>query len=144
MAFPQQGQQGAPEEEMMQEPMPQQQPPMGGGMPQQPMMPQAGGAPPAPMIDGEDLQMLLFSRVAEMNPQEQQTLDALITPETLPVLFKLLPELGILFEQASAIKGMQGEGMEPEEEYEDEEGMDYEEESDNPLINENLSRGLMG
>lgn len=138
MALPQQ--QGAPEQEMQHgmKPMPQQQPQMsGGGMPQQ-----AGGmAPQMPQLNGEDVQMLLFSRIAEMNQQELQTLDSVITPETLPVLFKLLPELGILFEQASAIqgRGMAGEGMMEEngEGYEDEE-------SDNPLINDNLSRGLMG
>lgn len=138
MAFPQQGpQQGAPEEEMAQQPpMPQpQQPPMaGGGMPQ---MQQQAGAMPQSTIDGEELQMLLISRFGQLEPSEQDQFADLVNPETIPVLFKMFPELGILFDK---IMELQNGGM-PEQEMQDQ---PMEEEPENPLINDNLSRGLMG
>lgn len=114
-----------------------------GMQPQQPPqapMPAQGMGAAMPQLDGEEVQMLLFSRIQELDPTEMQTLaDSFnINPETIAVLFKVLPELGILFD--SIMQGS-GEGGMPDEQQEQ---YPADEESQNPLVNDNLSRGLMG
>tara|TARA_R100001510_G_C7652178_1_gene209991 strand:+ start:92 stop:544 length:453 start_codon:yes stop_codon:yes gene_type:complete len=47
----------------------------------------------------EKMKVVLMSRLAEMSPEELQSLDRVITPEVLDVIMKLLPELGALIEQ---------------------------------------------
>ena len=47
----------------------------------------------------EKMKVVLMSRLAEMSPEELQSLDKVITPEVLDVIMKLLPELGALIEQ---------------------------------------------
>lgn len=114
--------------------------------------PEEGMEGEVPEIDGEELQMLLFSRVKQLSQPEMQILDSIITPQTVPVLFKLFPELGILFDQGSQLRqqggaqppaaggGMpqmpqQGQGGQPQQ---------YEQEEENPLVSGgNVSRGLM-
>ena len=60
----------------------------------------------------EEIQIVLMSRLAEMNPEELQMLDKAITPEIMKVLVKLLPELAQLIQQ---IGGMSEEEMSMEE-----------------------------
>lgn len=96
------------------QPMPQ---PQGG----QPPMPPAGGgaapgAPPGgmPKVQGprpvsntgfnSNVQALLFTRIQALNPQEIQTLDQIMTPQTLPILGKIFPELIPLFNESTAGK----------------------------------------
>lgn len=94
-----------------------------------------------PMIDGEQLQMLLFDRVRQLSPQEMQVLDSIITPQTVPVLFKLFPELGILFDMGSQLQGMNGGGGQEQEQGQPQMGQAQQ---PNPLSNPNVSRGLSG
>jgi len=127
--------------------------------PQMPPQQAAAGAPAAPQapmdgmqdefeegmggpeINGEELQMLLFSRVQELSQPEMMILDQMITPQTVPVLFKLFPELGILFEQGTQLQGMSPQGQANVQQMPA--GSAYE--SENPLVNDgNLSQGLMG
>ncbi len=123
--------------------MNKQMPPQAGAqqMPMQPS-PQAAQQPPMPELRGEDVQMLLFSRVQNLTEPEMVTLDQMITPETIVVLLKLFPELAILFERASAFQGEQYQGQ-PQQQAQQEYEQD-DEEGGNPLVNNNLSRGLMG
>lgn len=106
------------------------------GMPQQ-AMPQPQQQP---MVNGEELQGLLFSRIGQMSDEELDVLQSIITPETASVLFKLLPELGILIEKA--LQGSEeGMGSMPEKEGGSDTSMEHE--SDNPLVNPKISSGLM-
>ncbi len=146
MALPfQQPQQGA-QQPQQSPPMPQQ-----SAAPEQPPMPMQGQPQPGmegqgaefdpSVINGEELQMLLFTRLQELSPEEARAFADLITPETVIPLFKLLPELGILFDEILSQRaqgmGQDGAGMpQPQEQPMDE--------SENPLVNDNISRGLMG
>lgn len=118
--------------------------PQGQGMPQQGApMPQQGGAPQTQQVQlrGEDVQMLMFQRVKQLTREELILFDGLITIETLPLFLKILPELGVLYEQATAIRGMEAQGEMPQEGmYEEEQG----EEEENPFLGEGISRGLVG
>ncbi len=96
-----------------------------------------------PMIDGEQLQMLLFDRVRQLSPQEMQVLDSIITPQTVPVLFKLFPELGILFDMGSQLQGMNGGSGQGQEQEQGQPQMGQAQQP-NPLSNPNVSRGLSG
>lgn len=98
-----------------------------------PMPPAAAGGGAQPMVSGEEVQGLLFSRINQMTPEEMQMLDSIITPKTLPMLFKLLPELAILFEQGSNLKGASS-GPVPG-------GAQVPQQQD---VNQQASRGLMG
>lgn len=93
--------------------------------------------PETPMIDGEQLQMLLFSRFKELTPVEMQILDSIITPQTVPVLFKLFPELGVLFDMGSQLQGMAPQGQ-PQP------MMGQPQQTAAMPSNPNVSRGLMG
>lgn len=122
----------------------QQQPQMEQGQVESGYSPEEGTEGEMPEIDGEELQMLLFSRVKQLSQPEMQILDSIITPQTVPVLFKLFPELGVLFDQGSQLRqqggGMpqvpqQGQGGQPQQ---------FEQEEENPLVSGgNVSRGLM-
>ena len=97
---------------------------MENNIPTQPMMPQQQAQPQATpqgqnqvpptavppqqggqqkVLNGEDVQILLLQRVAQLNEEEQQIFDILVTPETIPVWMKIAPELGIVYEKATAI-----------------------------------------
>lgn len=132
-------QQGAP----MQQPMPQQIPPQGMGNPQQggnqpPMppqgQPQIGGQPTNEQIQKELDNLFLFvllKRIESMSEEELSALDSIITPETIGVLVKLLPELIPVFSNASSIRDAHGEGGDGESDgYE---GSEEEPMSENPL-----------
>ena len=134
-------------------PMPQQQAPaaapqMQGQEVEEPNEMENEGDPGVPTINGEELQMLLFSRLQQLSPDEGRTFANLVTPETVIPLFKMFPELGILFDQILTQRaqgvgqetggGMPQQGMPPMQQ---EEPM---EEEQNPLVNDNISRGLMG
>lgn len=118
-------------------------PQMGGAMPQpqpqpQQMAPQQampqGGPPSMPpelaaaaggtaqqqeIAFGKVMQILLLKRIGEMSQEELEALDAIITPESITVLAKLLPELIPVFEHASSLRedggGIAEEGGENEE-----------------------------
>lgn len=118
-------------------------------------MPQQGMEQGVPTINGEDLQMLLLDRVRQLNPQEMQVLDSIITPESIMVLFKIFPELGVLFEKGTQVQGMAGgggQGMNPQMPQQDPAApqaspaqfQGQQEEEPNPLSNPNISRGLTG
>ncbi len=98
-----------------------------------------------PVIDGEQLQALLFDRVKQLTPEEMQILDSIVTPESVPVLFKLFPELGILFDMGSQLQGSPGQeqagGGQPAPPAPEPQ---RQEESQNPLSNPDVSRGLRG
>lgn len=135
-------------------------PPAGGPPPQaapapQMMPPGAGAGAPAgmppqqPMVSGEEVQGLLFSRIQQFDERDMQLLDDIITMENMPMLLKLLPELAILFEKGTNIQSAQGQapGGGSESTYSNESG----EPSQNPLVNapdsnsgSKPSRGLMG
>jgi len=61
----------------------------------------------------EKMKVVLMSRLAEMSPEELQSLDKVITPEVLDVIMKLLPELGALIEQV--MRSEPQEDMPPQE-----------------------------
>lgn len=111
----------------MQEPTQQQ-------MPQQQMSQQPQQGMQAPQLRGEDVQALLFSRIETLSPQEMQVLDSIITPETVPVLFKIFPELGILFDKGSQLQ--QGAGRQQMQR--------PQQQMSSIPVDPNLSRGLMG
>lgn len=110
------------------------------------------GAQPMPEINGEELQMLLFSRVQQLSPPEMQILDDIITPQTVPVLFKLFPELGVLFERGTHIQaflaqqgaggpeGAQGMPQQPMPQ----QPAPAQAANANPLVDDRASAGLMG
>ena len=132
-------QQGAP----MQQPMPQQSPPQGMGNPQQggnqpPMppqgQPQMGGQPTNEQIQKELDNLFMFvllKRIESMSEEELAALDSIITPETIGVLVKLLPELIPVFSNASSIRDSQEDMAEGEDD--SEEGSDDQPMSENPL-----------
>ena len=118
-----------------------------GGQPGQ--MQQGPEGQPMPEIDGEELQMLMMERVGTLSPPEMQVLDSIITPQTVPVLFKLFPELGILFEQGSQIQaymqqqgGQQPQGQ-PQMQQQQMQQQGQPQQQANPLINDEVSAGLM-
>ena len=51
-----------------------------------------------PEIDPEEMQIVLFSRVDELSPEEAKALVSVINPQTITVFLKLLPELAPLFQ----------------------------------------------
>lgn len=127
------------------------QPPQGGppaASPQMPPQAAAGmpGTPPGqPMVSGEEVQGLMFSRLGQMSDEELNMLGSIVTEETVSVLFKLLPELGIFFEEALKFNGSQQQGVTGQQgESEARIPKGDGEESDNPLVNPKISRGLMG
>lgn len=157
-------QQGAP----MPQPMPQQIPPQGMVNPQQggnqpPMppqgQPQMAGQPTNEQIQKELDNLFLFvllKRIESMSEEELAALDSIITPETIGVLVKLLPELIPVFSNASSIREGQeemGEGNEdgPEEESQEEQMSknplteDDTEDKENPMMRANpaVSQGLI-
>ena len=87
---------------------PNQQPPM-GAQPQQPapqggVPPQGAGAPAGgmPTIDirpNPAFQKILATRIKILPPQDAQVFESIITPQTVPVLTKVLPELQPLFDE---------------------------------------------
>lgn len=95
-----------------------------------------------PEINGEELQMLMFNRVAELTPQEQQVFASVVTPQTVPVLFKMFPELGILFDQILSGQGgaqsQPGAGQMMPGQPAPGSGEDH------PFLRDNVSKGLMG
>jgi hypothetical protein len=50
----------------------------------------------------EDIAAVLLARLANMSPQELQSLDAAITPAVAGVLMKLLPELAQIIDAVGA------------------------------------------
>lgn len=131
-------------------------PQMSGGMPQpqpQQMAPQQaipqGGQPSMPpemagavggtaqqqeIAFGKVMQILLLKRIGEMSQEELEALDAIITPESITVLAKLLPELIPVFEQASSLREDGGSMAEEGGENEESDGGNEEEGgSQNPL-----------
>tara|TARA_R110002126_G_scaffold232423_1_gene376855 strand:+ start:242 stop:538 length:297 start_codon:yes stop_codon:yes gene_type:complete len=57
----------------------------------------------------EDIAAVLLARLANMSPEELQSLDSAITPAVASVLMKLLPELGQI------IDAVNSEGEMPEQ-----------------------------
>lgn len=84
--------------QMMQQQQGQPQPPRDGNGQQPDGQPQQSG-PQELDIDEEQVTLLLFSRLRDLNPQEAQIFADMITPETVHVLLKIVPELTPLFEQ---------------------------------------------
>ncbi len=154
---------------------PNNQPPQPAAAPPQPAAPDAGQEPQQSglrQVDigfNQDVQNVVLSRIQTLNPQEEKILDAVITPQTLPIFLKLLPELKPLLDMMSQGGGAQGPiapggqpgqpapvaqngGAPAAEEAPDAEdvgqggdnGDDEEEETDNPLAQNMVSRGLVG
>lgn len=91
------------------------------GSPPQGPSPAPGGAPPAPgsaspRLSGpqpvantgynKDIQNILWSRIQALGPQAVTALDKICTPETLPILGKIFPELIPLLNQSTAAQQM--------------------------------------
>lgn len=80
-----------------------------------------------------NVQNILLHRIQSLTPPEEQILDAVVTPETLPVFVKILPELKPLF----SMMGYDNEGSES-----------ITSGGRNPMLDENtmspVSRGLTG
>ena len=51
------------------------------------------------MQPDEEIQIVLMTRLGNLQPQELRALDELITPETARIIMKILPELGMLMDQ---------------------------------------------
>ncbi len=140
---------------------PQVAPDAGAGAP-----PQQSGLRQVDIGFNQDVQNVVLSRIQTLNPQEEKILDAVITPQTLPIFLKLLPELKPLLDMMSQGGGDQGPiapggqpapvaqngGAPAAEEAPDAEdvgqggdnGDDEEEETDNPLVRNQASSGLIG
>lgn len=158
---------------------PQGMPPAAGAAPQPPagaVAPPGAGAPPdgGPQQSGlrqvsdigfnQDVQNILLSRIQTLTPQEEKVLDAVLTPQTIPVFVKIFPELKPLFDMLTSggqqgpigQPGQQGQpaqggapaqGAPPDAEDAGpggDNGSDEEEESDNPLVKSPASAGLIG
>lgn len=99
----------------------------------------------APEINGEELQMLMFNRIAELTPQEQQVFASIVTPQTAAVMLKMFPELGILFDQILSGQGGQAATQPPQATGQMMPGQPAPGAGeDHPFLRENVSRGLMG
>tara|TARA_R110000803_G_scaffold196942_1_gene260391 strand:+ start:1117 stop:1413 length:297 start_codon:yes stop_codon:yes gene_type:complete len=59
----------------------------------------------------EDIAAVLLARLANMSPEELQSLDAAITPAVASVLMKLLPELGEIIDAVSSEGEMPQQGQ---------------------------------
>ena len=59
----------------------------------------------------EDIAAVLLARLANMSPQELQSLDAAITPAVASVLMKLLPELSQIIDAVGAEGEMPQQGQ---------------------------------
>jgi len=55
----------------------------------------------------EDIAAVLLARLANMSPEELQSLDSAITPAVASVLMKLLPELGQIIDAVTSEGGME-------------------------------------
>lgn len=129
--------------------------PQGNQPPQQPQaaaqpadqgdIPQSGLRQVSDVGFNQDVQNILLSRIQTLTPDEGKALDTAITPQTLPVFLKILPELKPLFDMMAG-NGNQnyvstpqpgaagaGAGAGDDEEEEDEQ-------QQNPLV----SQGLVG
>lgn len=97
-----------------------------------------------PQIDGEELQMLMFERVQQLSPEEMQVFSSIITPQTVAVLLKMFPELGILFDEV--LSGQMGQGQpQPQQGAQMMPGQPAPGAGEqHPFINPNVSKGLMG
>jgi hypothetical protein len=134
-------------------------PPGGGnGTPAQPQQGHVagGGAPvqqgPQPVNDigfNQQVQNILFSRIDKLSEEEyaafEDSFDSIITPETMPVLEKVFPELAMLLMQASAFTGQEPMigGGQPAAGGAQQYAASGEVE-ENPLTSNGASRGLMG
>lgn len=104
--------------------------------------------------------VVLAQRISQMSDEELHELDEIITPESITILAKLLPEMIPVFENASSISGgqnMHSEGAEEENQNEgyaedNEEGMqknplteDDSEDQKPPMMRANpaVSQGLV-
>lgn len=98
--------------------------------------------------------VVLAQRISKMSDEELHELDEIITPESITILAKLLPEMIPVFENASSISG--NNNLEAEEGYsedgEEEDGMnknplteDDSEDEESQMMNRNpaVSQGLV-
>lgn len=162
---------GAPQQQMS---APQPQPGQGGPAGAPGAAPQAGPRPTVDIGFNQGIQNVLLARIQAMSPQDQKALDSVITPQTIPVFLKLLPELKPLFatmlQQSQpgpigqqqpgqppqgapgAAPGGPGAGAPPQGGAPSAaqpggapgQGEDDEDETDNPLVNNQASSGLVG
>jgi hypothetical protein len=143
MAPAQQGQE-APDQSMMSE--------EGAKEPQQ-----SGLRPAADIGFNQEVQNIVLSRIQTMTPEEEKILDAVISPQTVGVFIKILPELKPLFDMMGG-GGAAGQGQTPPQQpaaapaypgdgtpADEEAGDEDDDEEDNPLTrNGYASRGLVG
>jgi len=87
--FPPKNPQMPPQGQQPQQPPQPSQPPQGGAAPPQGAPAQDGG----PLAFNQGIFQILVARIHSLTPQDQQILDSLLTPQTTPVLLKMLPEL---------------------------------------------------
>jgi len=157
-------------------------PQMSGGMPQpQPQqiaspqgMPNQGGQPPMPPQAGAQIpdnmdfenmspaeqeqilskifQFMLAQRISQMSDEELEELDRVITPESVTILAKLLPEMIPIFESATSLSANGEAGSEEDYAEDNEEGMqknplteDDSEDEENQMMRRNpaVSQGLV-
>ncbi len=126
---------GMPQPQPQQMAPPQAMPPQMQGAEAMPSMPQQGGGQMPNNMDFESMSpaeqeqivsqivgVVLAQRIGKMSDEELRELDEIITPESITILAKLLPEMIPVFENASSISG--GSEMGSEEGYaeDDEEG----------------------
>lgn len=68
-----------------------------------------GGAPGPDLGFNQQVYQIVMSRIQTMTPEEEQVLDSVISPQTLPVFLKILPELKPLLDLMSqGGEGQQG------------------------------------
>lgn len=145
-----QTQQMAPSQGMQ----PQMQPQAGGQIPPEMSGGSGGSAQQQEIAMGKVMQILLLKRIGEMSQEELEALDSIITPESITVLAKLLPELIPVFENASAFRNDDGGIAEDDGEGDEGEGMvgsqnpltqDDTEDKEEPMMRGNpaVSQGLV-
>lgn len=116
--------------------------------PEQPAQPQMGGQK-APWFN-EEVQQTLFGRIQALSEQEVAILDSIVTQETFPVLSKVFTEL---FSDGTEQQQPQG-AIQPQQPQQPQQGAGHAggaspapqggDNTPNPLVNRDVSRGLVG
>lgn len=131
------------------------QPPMGQqGEPQMPNNQDFENMSPAEQeqILSKIFQFMLAQRISQMSDEELEELDKIITPESVTILAKLLPEMIPIFESATSLSANGESGSEEGYAEDDEDGMnknplteDDTEDKENPMMRGNpaVSQGLV-